>query len=146
MGIYIFVRSLLIFIKQAAPFFFAKIARRIGTFDSREKAAFAYEIVREKLKIDTVQGPLDLEAAKAAVRQAKVAAFEAVPVEVRCPTAREKLNVQDPVAQQKSKAVIDALNAASGGKNDRAAALAAEHMRGITKGSSGKWVSCKTEG
>ena len=47
--------------------------------------------------------------------------------------------------RQKSKAVIDALNAASGGKNDRAAALAAEHMRGTYKGHSGKWVSCNTE-
>jgi hypothetical protein len=42
--------------------------------------------------------------------------------------------------------VIDALNAASGGKNDRAAALAAEHMRGIWKRPSGKWVSCNTVG
>jgi hypothetical protein len=48
-------------------------------------------------------------------------------------------------ARQKSKAVIDALNAASGGKNDRAAALAAEHMRGISK-CRGKWVSYITEG
>jgi hypothetical protein len=48
-------------------------------------------------------------------------------------------------ARQKSKAVIDALNAASGGKNDRAAALAAKRMRGITKRPSGMWVSCNTE-
>jgi hypothetical protein len=138
--IYIFVRSLLIFIKQAASVFYAGKNRYIGTFDSREKAAFAYEIVREKLKIDKVQGPLDLEAAEAAVRQAQVAAYEAVGAQ--CPIASEKSRVQDPVARQKSKAVIDALNAASGGKNDRAAALAAEHMRGISKCPAGTWVSC----
>jgi hypothetical protein len=49
-------------------------------------------------------------------------------------------------ARQKSKAVIAALNAASGRKNDTAAALAAEHMRGTYKCPSGKWVSCNTEG
>jgi hypothetical protein len=70
---------LLIYFNQVVQVYYAKKNRYIGTFDSREKAAFAYEIVREKLKIDTVQGPLDLEAAEAAVRQAQVAAFEAVP-------------------------------------------------------------------
>jgi hypothetical protein len=135
---------IIIVIKQAAVVFYAGKTRYIGKFDSRDKAAFAYEIVREKLKIDTVQRPLDLEAAETAYRQAQVAAFKAVVAQ--CPTAREKSKVQDPVARQKSKAVIDALNAASGGKNDKAAALAAEHMRGITKLSSGKWVSFNTEG
>jgi hypothetical protein len=135
---------LLIYIKQAASIFYAGANRYIGRFDSREKAAFAYEIVRENLKIDTVQGPLDLETVEAAVRQAQVAAFGAVGVQ--CPIAREKSKVQDPVARQKSKAVMDALNAASGGKNIRTAALAAEHMRGISKCPSGKWVSCNTEG
>jgi hypothetical protein len=127
-----------------ARVYYAGTDRYIGTFDSREKAAFAHEIVRDKLKIDTVQRPLDLEAAKAVVRQAQVAAFEAVGVQ--CPTAWEISKVQDPVAWQKSKAVIDALNAASGGKNDRAAALAADYLRGITKLPSGKWVSCNTVG
>jgi hypothetical protein len=79
---------LLIYIKQAARIRYAKQLRHIGIFDSREKAAFAYEIVREKLKIGTVQLPLDLEAAETAVRQAQAAAFEAVGV--HCPTAREK--------------------------------------------------------
>jgi hypothetical protein len=54
--------------------------------------------------------------------------------------------VQDPVPCHKSNAVIDALNAASGGKNDTAAGLAAEHMQGITKSPAGKLVSCNTEG
>jgi hypothetical protein len=135
---------LLIYFNQVVQVFYAKKNRYIGTFDSREKAAFAHEIVREKLKIDTVQRPLDLEASEAAVREAQVAAFEAVGLQ--CPIAREKSKLQDPVAWQKSKAVIDALNAASGGKNGKAAALAAEHMRGVTKLSSGKWVSCYTEG
>jgi hypothetical protein len=78
--------------------------------------------------VDTVQG-----AAEAAFKSARDAALEAV-------------GVQDPVAWQKSKALIDALNASSGGKNYRAAALAAEHMQGISKFPSGKWVSCNTEG
>jgi hypothetical protein len=132
---------LLIYIKQQARFFYAGVNLHIGSFDSREKAAFAFEIVRGKLKVDTVQWPLDLEAA---VRQAQVAAFEAVGV--KGPINWEKSIIQDPVARQKSKAVIEALNAASGGKNDRAAALAAEHMRGTYKCPSDKWVSCKTEG
>jgi hypothetical protein len=131
-------------IKQRAIVSYPGASRYIGTFDRREKAAFTHEIVREKLKIGSVQRPLDLEAAEAAVRQAQVAAFEAVGVQ--CPIAREKSKVQDPVAQEKSTAVIDALNAAGGGKNDRAAALAAKHMRGTWKGPSGKWVSCITEG
>jgi hypothetical protein len=119
---------LLIYIKQAAGIHYAGANLQIGSFDSREKAAFASEIVREKLKIDTVQRPLDLEATEAAFKSARDAALEAV-------------GVQDPVARQKSKAVIDALNAASGGKHDRAAALAAEHMRGTSKCPRGKWVS-----
>jgi hypothetical protein len=137
---------LLIYIKQAARIRYAGADRCIGTFESREKAAFAYKIVWEKLKMDSVQRPLDLDAAEAAVRQAQVAAFEAVGVQ--CPVvAREKLKVQDPVARQKSKAAIDALSAASGGKNDRAAVLAAEHMQGKTKSpADNKWVSCNTEG
>jgi hypothetical protein len=118
---------LLIYIKQKARVYYARADRYIGTFDSREKAAFAYEIVRENLKSDTAQRPLDLEAADAAFKSARDAALEAV-------------GIQDPVSPQKSNAVIAALNAASGGKNDRAAALAAEHMRGISK-CQGKWVS-----
>jgi hypothetical protein len=135
---------LLIYIKQRAIVSCAGARQFIGTFDSRENAAFAYEIVREKLKIDTVQGPLDVEAAEAAARPAQAAAFEAVGVQ--CLTAWEKSKVQDPVAWQKSKAVIEALNTASGGKNGRAATLAAEHMRGISKRPSGTWVSGNTEG
>jgi hypothetical protein len=123
---------------------FARKNRYIGTFDSREKAAFAYKIVQEKLKIDTVQRPLDPGAAVAAFKSARDAILEAV--RVQDPVARQNSKVHDPVARRKSKAVINALNAASGGKNDRAASLAAEHMRGIRKSLSGKWVSCNTEG
>ena len=126
---------MLINIKQLARVFYAGADQYIGTFDRREKAAFAHEIVREKLKIDSVQPPLDLEAAEA-VRQAQAAVFEAVGVQ--CLTAWEKSKVHDPVARQKSKARNDALNVASGGTNDRAAALAAKHMRGIFKCPSGK--------
>ena len=56
--------------KQQAKASFAENWRHIGTFDSREKkAAVAYEVAREKLKIATIQRPLDLKAAKAAARQ-----------------------------------------------------------------------------
>ena len=48
----------------------------------------------------------------------------------------------DPVDRQKAAAAIQAVNAASGGKNDRAAALAAAILRGVTMQPSGKWVSC----
>jgi hypothetical protein len=128
--IHIFVRSLLNLYKQVARFCYARKQRKIGSFESREKAAFAYEIVRENLKSDTLQlqQPLDLEAAEAAFKSARDAALEVV-------------GMQGTV----SNAVIDALNAASGGKNNRAAALAAEHMRGTLKRPSGKWVSCELQ-
>jgi hypothetical protein len=69
---------LLIHFKQLAIVFYARKNRHIGKFESREKAAFAYEIVREKLKLDTLQWPLDLEAAETAFKSARDAAFEAV--------------------------------------------------------------------
>lgn len=52
--------------------------------------------------------------------------------------------LSEPVDRQKSAAVIAAVNAASGGKNDKAAALAAAILRGVTMRPSGKWVSCAT--
>lgn len=45
----------------------------------------------------------------------------------------------NPVDRQKAAATIQAVNAASGGKNDRAAALAAAILRGVTMRPSGKW-------
>lgn len=47
---------------------------------------------------------------------------------------------ENPVNRQKTAAAIAAVNAASGGKNDRAAALAAAILRGVTMRPSGKWV------
>lgn len=47
--------------------------------------------------------------------------------------------VTEPIDRQKSAATIAAVNAASGGKNDRAAALAAAILRGVTMRPSGKW-------
>jgi hypothetical protein len=47
--------------------------------------------------------------------------------------------VVEPIDRQKSAATIAAVNAASGGKNDRAAALAAAILRGVTMRPSGKW-------
>ena len=46
---------------------------------------------------------------------------------------------ETPGERQKSAASIQAVNAASGGKNDRAAALAAAILRGVTMRPSGKW-------
>lgn len=43
--------------------------------------------------------------------------------------------------RQKAAATIHSVNAASGGKNDKAAALAAAILRGVTMRPSGKWVS-----
>jgi hypothetical protein len=43
--------------------------------------------------------------------------------------------------RDKAAASILAVNAASGGKNDKAAALAAAILRGVTMRPSGKWVS-----
>ncbi|KAI2504173.1 hypothetical protein MHU86_10287 [Fragilaria crotonensis] len=45
----------------------------------------------------------------------------------------------DPVDRHKAAATIAAVNAASGGMNDRAAALAAAILRGVTMRPSGKW-------
>lgn len=47
--------------------------------------------------------------------------------------------ITDKVERQKAAATIQAVNAASGGKNDRAAALAAAILRGVTMRPSGKW-------
>jgi hypothetical protein len=64
--------------------------RFLGSFDSREKAAFVHEIAREKLKLERVQPksrfkhqllvqpPLDLEGVEAAVQAARTTACEAV--------------------------------------------------------------------
>lgn len=46
----------------------------------------------------------------------------------------------NPAERQKAAAHIQAVNAASGGKNDKAAALAAAILRGVTMRPSGKWV------
>lgn len=47
--------------------------------------------------------------------------------------------------RQKAAQTIAAVNAASGGKNDKAAALAAAILRGVTMRPSGKWVSFCTQ-
>ena len=52
--------------------------------------------------------------------------------------------ITDRVERQKAAANVHAVNAASGGKNDRAAALAAAILRGVTMRPSGKWVSFLT--
>jgi hypothetical protein len=50
----------------------------------------------------------------------------------------------DRAERQKAADTIAAVNQASGGKNDRAAALAAAILRGVTMRPSGKWVSKQT--
>jgi hypothetical protein len=61
------------------------------------------------------------------------------------PSAPKKKNKSPQLTErgdrQKAAATIQAVNAASGGKNDRAAALAAAILRGVTMRPSGKWVS-----
>jgi hypothetical protein len=51
----------------------------------------------------------------------------------------------DRAERQKAADTIAAVNQASGGKNDRAAALAAAILRGVTMRPSGKWVSKATD-
>jgi hypothetical protein len=65
--------------KWQAQLYYAGKSRYIGVFDSREKAALAYEIAREHLKADpkeTVNQDPDTTEAK--VNQARKAAFEGV--------------------------------------------------------------------
>ena len=106
------VRLLLIYYKQRAQVTFANKIRCIGNFDSREKAALAYEIMREKLKVDTVQRPFDLEAVEAAVKSTRKATFEALGLPDPVTRTKSKVAVQDPVARQKSKEAIEALKVA----------------------------------
>ena len=61
--------------------YFAGKSRYIGVFDTREKAALAYEIAREKLKsvkASAEGGSLNPKQTEAAVNAARKAAFEGV--------------------------------------------------------------------
>lgn len=67
--------------KWQAQLYFAGKSRYIGVFDTREKAALAYEIAREKLKSEKSNaegGQLTPKATEAAVTLARKAAFEGV--------------------------------------------------------------------
>ena len=67
--------------KWQAQLYFAGKSRYIGVFDTREKAALAYEIAREKLKSEKSNaegGQLSPKATEAAVTLARKAAFEGV--------------------------------------------------------------------
>jgi hypothetical protein len=55
------------------------------------------------------------------------------------PSAKKKSPAPEPGERHKSTAAIQAVNAASGGMNDKAAALAAAILRGVTMRPSGKW-------
>lgn len=64
----------------------------------------------------------------------------------KAPTAPKKQKNKSPqltgsADRQKAAATIAAVNSAAGGKNDKAAALAAAILRGVTMRPSGKWVS-----
>jgi hypothetical protein len=79
----IFVLSLLTSLStlQQAQLYYAGKSRYIGVFDTREKAALAYEIAREKLKSDKIpsdNSAQSLKATEAAVNSARKAAFEGV--------------------------------------------------------------------
>lgn len=65
--------------KWQAQLYYAGKSRYIGVFDSREKAALAYEIAREQLKADPKEtSNQDSETTEAKVNQARKAAFEGV--------------------------------------------------------------------
>jgi hypothetical protein len=61
--------------KWQAQLYFAGKSRYIGVFDSREKAALAYEIAREHLQDKSATSSKDTEAY---VNEARKAAFEGV--------------------------------------------------------------------
>jgi hypothetical protein len=67
--------------KWQAQLYFAGKSRYIGVFDTREKAALAYEIAREKLKTEKSSaegGVMSPKRTEAAVNAARKAAFEGV--------------------------------------------------------------------
>ncbi len=66
--------------KWQAQLYYAGKSRYIGVFDTREKAALAYEIAREKLKTDrpSESSGLSLKETEANVNAARKAAFEGV--------------------------------------------------------------------
>jgi hypothetical protein len=68
--------------KWQAQLYFAGKSRYIGVFDTREKAALAYEIAREKLKaadkVPNDNSAQSLKTTEAAVNAARKAAFEGV--------------------------------------------------------------------
>ncbi len=66
--------------KWQAQLYFAGKSRYIGVFDTREKAALAYEIARERLKSEknAEGGALTPKQTEAAVNAARKAAFEGV--------------------------------------------------------------------
>ena len=73
--------SLFFFTLQQAQLYYAGKSRYIGVFDTREKAALAYEIAREKLKSDKIPSDNSAQSLKAtenAVNAARKAAFEGV--------------------------------------------------------------------
>lgn len=66
--------------KWQAQLYFAGKSRYIGVFDTREKAALAYEIAREKLKSEkaSADGALTPKQTENAVNAARQAAFDGV--------------------------------------------------------------------
>ena len=68
------------FTMQQAQLYYAGKSRYIGVFDTREKAALAYEIAREKLKSGKSSDVSNqcIQDTEAAVSMARKAAFEGV--------------------------------------------------------------------
>jgi len=64
--------------KWQAQLYFAGKSRYIGVFDTREKAALAYEIAREKLKSGPADGTMTPKSTENLVNAARKAAFEGV--------------------------------------------------------------------
>lgn len=64
--------------KWQAQLYFAGKSRYIGVFDTREKAALAYEIAREMLKTGAEKGQLCPKSTEDLVNTARKAAFDGV--------------------------------------------------------------------
>lgn len=63
---------------QQAQLYYSGKSRYIGVFDSREKAALAYEIAREVLKEEKNDGPIPPDVIEKNVSLARKAAFAGV--------------------------------------------------------------------
>lgn len=88
--------------------YYAGQSRYIGVFETKEKAFLAHEIARDSLKPGTVRRPFDAYAAEAAVKKARVAAFNAVVPTAPDPSSKEIEAIVDPNRRKTTKRKIKA--------------------------------------